>query len=255
MSVKIGPSGGRKTLAQQAVENACESKIVDATIRREDIGKYADCETPDIGVDISKEDKDPVDNTLSVGNPHGYVYLDVELEDVNNGSSAVKIALMTQNGNIFYGHITDDEELKKQNVLEGEVWRVYGSKKTVAAQFNFWMNEYLNSGLTQCVQFVCNVSTYKFPAFIDVITNGEGIKKLQSWFTPVCYDLTIDICNAISMFTPGMKEYPLQSAFLIDNKELLYKIKPETFTIKTDEKVLNDLVITSILHKFIWNLV
>ena len=191
---------------------------------------------------------------FSLGNPHGYVYLEVELDGINIGATAKKIALMTQNNLTFYGEITEDAELKKQCVLEGDVWRVYGSKKTVSAQLNFWLEEYMSSGLTQCIQFVCNVGTYKFPAFLDILTNGEGATKMKSYITPICYELTVDISNAVAMFNPTMKEYPLQSSFVLDNRRLVFEIMGEEFEIKADEKVVNDLVVTSIIHKYIWAL-
>jgi hypothetical protein len=56
------------------------------------------------------------------------------------------------------------------------------------------------------------------------------------------------------MFNPTMKEYPLQSSFVLDNRRLVFEIMGEGFEIKADEKVVNDLVVTSIIHKYIWAL-
>lgn len=262
MGIVVGASGGKKTINRKPmaeVINDLASEGVSVEVVPEPKLDVEAIKNSIENMNTTPREEQPVDEepkeiAYSLGNPNGYVYLDVELEELTLGTQAVKIAVMTQGGDIFFGHITDDEELKKQNVLEGKIWQVYGSKKLIAAQFNFWLNEYFGTGATQCVQFVCNVSTYKFPAFIDIITNGEGIGKLQSWITPVCYDLTIDICNSVCAFNDALKEYPVQSAFMLDNRALLFTIKGEDFEIKADEKVVNDVIITSIIHKFIWNL-
>lgn len=249
--MKVGPTTNRPVKVKAA--NQPVTSIIDE--------RANEAPTTSVGVKQTPENVTPekvVENQgpqeFSLGNPNGYVYLEVELDSINIGAQAKKIALMTQNNLTFYGEITEDPELKKQCVLEGDVWRVYGSKKTVAAQLNFWLEEYMSSGLTQCIQFVCNVGTYKFPAFIDVLTNGEGVSKMKSYITPICYELTVDICNAVAMFNPDMKEYPLQSSFVLDNRRLVFEIMGKEFEIKADEKVVNDLVVTSIIHKYIWAL-
>lgn len=206
---------------------------------------------------------------INGGDRKCYLYFSIMKTSFSVNADLLQISLVDSEGRSFYGEF-NDYDMKKvdthifesvlkhmvnpSTVVEGDHWTIHGSRKDIAIQLKYWIEDYIRDNRN--IQFAGDFCTYDFVHLCELI-NGGG--DLPVNFSPCCYDLNQDLAGSLYRKNDTEKSdeefnknwVPLRAALDIDRKLLVDQIGGFE---ETDSIALNRANMIRIIHQHIWNL-
>lgn len=133
------------------------------------------------------------------------IFFDTEFTGLRKDTTLISIGLVTEDGDKFYGELTDYDESMcdewiRLNVLgnlflhhepepaENETF-VIGKKNDVAAELILWLSKYKK------IELVSDVSHYDMVLLIDLLAYGGTAFDMPTNIPAVCHDINQDIAR------------------------------------------------------------
>lgn len=161
------------------------------------------------------------------------VYFDMEFTGLIKDTDVISIGLITNNGEFFYGEITDYDKSKctdwiKENVINNLLFKgedhydyllnnstyVSGTKEKVSIMLREWLASLITFD-NDVIQFVSDVCHYDFVLLIDLLSSNALL--LPDYISPVCIDINPMIAKEY-----GLYDY---DAFMITREYLSNSIR------------------------------
>ena len=137
------------------------------------------------------------------------IFFDAEFTGLHKDTTLISIGLVTENGDRFYGEMTDYDECQctswiTENVLKNTILSgneklaeelgedsktlvVLGSSMDVANELREWLEKYNDTS----IQFISDVCHYDMVLLIDLL--WENAINIPANINPYCHDITGDI--------------------------------------------------------------